>query len=94
MKIVEEYDEKYEVNLIEIESANYINGYVIQIRFTNGFEQLVDFEPFLSASLHPSIKKYLNKKLFTEFHIVDGNINWNDYDMIFPVTDLYKGKIE
>jgi len=25
--------------------------------------------------------------------IEKGNLNWNDYDMIFPVTDLYENRI-
>jgi len=54
---------------------------------------LVDFKPFLELSLHPSIKKYLEGKRFKEFKIVDGNLNWNDYDLIFPVEDLYAGHI-
>ncbi len=24
----------------------------------------------------------------------DGNLNWNDYDLIFPISDLYSGQIE
>ena len=24
----------------------------------------------------------------------DGNLNWNDYDLIFPLWDLYNGRIE
>ena len=45
------------------------------------------------ASLHPSIRKYLDEARFKLFDIIDGNLNWNDYDMIFPVEDLYEGKI-
>jgi hypothetical protein len=24
---------------------------------------------------------------------LEGNLNWNDYDLIFPISDLYSGKI-
>jgi len=80
-------------NLIEVKSANNIGDYAIRVFFNDGSNRLVDFKPFLEASLHPSIHKYLNEALFTQFKIIDGNLNWNDYDLIFPVEHLYKGKI-
>jgi hypothetical protein len=36
---------------------------------------------------------YKDEKLFNSYKIIDGNLNWNDYDMIFPISDLYEGKI-
>ena len=30
---------------------------------------------------------------FKNYEIVDGNLNWNDYDLIFPIEDLYEGKL-
>jgi len=35
----------------------------------------------------------MNENAFLEFKIVDGNLNWNEYDMIFPLSDKYKGEI-
>lgn len=92
MRIVEEYT-NLPVDLIEIKAANYIGDYAIRVFFNDGLNRLVDFKPFLESSLHPSIRKYLDEKMFKQFDIIDGNLNWNDYDMIFPVNDLYEGKI-
>ena len=92
MKIVEEYD-KTEVELIEVKSAKYIGDYAIRVYFTDDTNRLVDFKPFLESSLHPSIRKYLDELRFQEFQIIHGNINWNDYDMIFPIADLYEGHL-
>ncbi len=92
MKITEEY-ENFEVDLIEIKSAIYIGDFAIRIYFNNGVNRLVDFKPFLEFSLHPSIRKYLDENRFKLFDIVDGNLNWNDYDLIFPVRDLYDGNL-
>ena len=92
MKITEEYDNVSTV-LIEIKKAKYIGDYAIRLLFNDGKNQLVDFKPFIESSLHPSIKKYLDEKLFKKFEIIDGNLNWNDYDLIFPLEDLYQGKI-
>jgi hypothetical protein len=80
--------------VLKVKQANYLSDYAIRITFNNGVEKLIDFKPFLSKSFHPSIKKYLNEKLFSNFSITDGNINWNDYELIFPISDLYNGKIE
>jgi len=92
MRITEEYS-NLPVDLIEINSANYIGDFAIRLFFSDGFNRLVDFKPFLESSLHPSVRKYLDETQFIQFKIIDGNLNWNDYDMIFPVGDLYEGKI-
>ena len=92
MKISVEYD-KDEVQDININSANYLGDFAIRVLFNDGTEQLVDFKLFLTKALHPSITKYLNERLFSKFEIKDGNLNWNDYDLIFPISDLYNGKI-
>ena len=39
------------------------------------------------------IKKYLNPDEFKKFTIEYGDLTWNDYDLCFPIADLYEGKI-
>lgn len=73
--------------------AKNLGNYHILVEFNDGVEKFVDFSSFLSKSQHQSIKKYLNETLFSTFKIIDGNLNWNDYDMIFPIADLYDGNI-
>jgi hypothetical protein len=92
MKISEEYID-YKVKVKKVKSASYIGDFAIRIIFSDGYSKLVDFKPFLESSLHPSIRKYLDEAKFKDFKIVDGNLNWNDYDLIFPVDDLYRGII-
>jgi hypothetical protein len=79
--------------VIEILNAKYMGDYAIRIQFNNGFERLVDFKPFLLKSHHPSIRKYLDEGEFRQFKIIDGNLNWNDYDLIFPISDLFENDI-
>jgi len=93
MKIVEVPFTGKVISFIEVKEARYIGDFAIRIFFNDGSERLVDFKPFLSNSVHPSIKKYLHEKKFRQFEIKDGNLNWNDYDLIFPVSDLYAGSI-
>ena len=95
MRIIVDYnDSPSEFNQLKIDSAKYLSDYAIRIKFNDGNERLVDFKPFLSKSLHPSIKKYLDESEFASFSLTDGNLNWNDYDLIFPISDLYKGQID
>lgn len=93
MKITQDYIETDNVETIEVVSAEYKQNYDLNLTFSNGTVMLIDFRPFLSRSLNPSITKYLDKTLFRNFEIISGNLNWNDYDLIFPVEDLYQGKI-
>lgn len=92
MKIIKEYTD-FQEELIEVVSAKYIGDFAIRVYFSDGHNCLVDFKPFLEKSLHPSIQKYLDESSFVQFKIIDGNVNWNDYDLIFPVDNLYEGKI-
>ena len=92
MKITEEYIQ-YNLDYVDIKSSRYIGDFAIRIFFSDGISKLVDFKPFLESSLHPSIRKYLDESKFNEYKIVDGNLNWNDYDMIFPIEDLYQGRV-
>ena len=92
MKITVEYLEN-SVDIIQVKFAQYIGDFAIRITFSDDSKKLVDFKSFLENSIHPSIRKYLNESKFKEYKIVEGNLNWNDYELIFPVEDLYSGKI-
>jgi len=95
MKIIVEYkDSETGFDQLKIDSAKYLSDYAIRIKFSDGNEKLVDFKPFLSKSIHPSIRKYRDENTFSNFSLIDGNLNWNDYDLIFPLSDLYNGRIE
>jgi len=93
MKISVDYNQR-EIKTLKVEEAKYIGDFAIRIKFNDGTEKLVDFKPFLTKSIHPSVRKYLDERLFSSFQIIDGNLNWNDYDMIFPIWDLYKGNVD
>jgi hypothetical protein len=92
MRIIEEYTE-VQHDVIEVKSGVFIGDYVLRITFNDDSEKLVDFKSFLEGALHPSIRKYLDEERFQQFSIVDGNLNWNDHDLIFPIYQLYQGKV-
>jgi len=78
---------------ISIEEAKYIDGYRIYLKFNDGKENTLDFKNFILSSRHPEIRKYENKNLFKNFNLEYGEIEWNDYDLAFPIYDLYEGSI-
>ena len=79
--------------VINIQKANYIDDYKIHFEFNDGVETTVDFKPFIFSSAHPDIKKYQDQKLFQNFNLDYGEIEWNDYELAFPIYDLYEGRI-
>jgi len=79
--------------VINIQKANYLDDYKIHFEFDDGVETTVDFKNFIFASAHPDIEKYQDQKLFQKFNLDYGEIEWNDYELAFPIYDLYEGKI-
>ena len=81
------------VKYLEIVRAEYVSGYKIRLTFNDGLVRVMDFEPFLRRALNPDITKYRQLRRFKKFHLHYGDLMWGDFDMIFPITDLYEGKI-
>jgi len=79
--------------VVDIETAEYAGGYKLHLVFSDDKERIVDFGPFLSNSLNPMIRKYLNPAIFNAFSVEYGDLVWNDYDLCFPIADLYEGRI-
>jgi len=79
---------------ISVISAKYTEAFKLEIFFDNNKKKVVDFEAFLQTHDHPQFNKYKKENNFKRFKIENGNIVWGtNWDMIFPVHDLYKGKI-
>ncbi len=81
------------VNVV-ITEAKYIKNYVIVFKFSDGSAQEVNFEKWIRSDIG-GCAKYLNKKLFKQFEIMDGkDISWNDFEMSFPFMFLYEEHAE
>ncbi len=93
MEITVEYTEDISTKELSIKDAKYIGDYIMRIYFSTDEDKVVDFKPFLMQSIHPAIKKYYDENLFKLYNIEHGNLNWNDYDLIFPIADLYENRI-
>jgi len=79
--------------VISIEKAVYRGDYKIEFLFSDGVRKIIDFEKFLRNSRNPMSTKYLNKDLFGSFTIEYGDISWNDFELCFPIWDIYEGRI-
>jgi len=79
--------------VVQILTATYVAPYKLRLIFSDGHVSAVDFGSFLKNSDHPSIQAYLDLKRFKQFVIEDGVLHWNDFDLVFPMTDLYEGNI-
>lgn len=79
--------------VILIEEAKHVGEYKLELVFNDRTKQQIDFYPFLASSLNPLIKKYLNIEEFRMFSIDEGDLEWNDYDLCFPIADLYENRI-
>lgn len=79
---------------VSVKEAKYTEGFKLEIVFNDGKKKMVDFGGFLQSHNHPQFNKYKKEANFKSFKIENGNVVWGkDWDMIFPVYDLYKGKI-
>jgi len=76
-----------------VKNSRHIKSHILEIEFSDGLKKNVDFSPFIFSSGHPDYEKYKKESEFIKYKIVDGNLNWDDYTMIFPVEDLYTGKL-
>jgi len=79
---------------INIVSAEQTGAYRLRLVFDDQTVSHVDFEPFLAHSHHPDLRAYLEPDRFASFKVQYGELVWGDYDLCFPVMDLYHNTIE
>ena len=78
------------LNIVE---AVLKDGYQIALSFDDGKQQTVDFKPFLASSHHPDVRAYLDPARFAQFELRHGELVWGDYDLCFPIMDLYNNTL-
>lgn len=79
--------------LITIKKVDYLGNYVLGLSFSDDSYKEISFKEFLFKSKNPMTTKYQDESHFTSFSLDYGDLNWNDYELCFPISDLYKGKI-
>ena len=83
----------HENSVIAITQADYVNQYNIKLSFSDGLERVINFEPFLNKAMNPMTTQFKDLKKFKQFHLDNGDLLWGDYEMCFPIWDLYIGEI-
>jgi hypothetical protein len=78
---------------LNITSAEQIGDYVLRLTFDDKKIQTINFKPFLSLSRHPDIQAYLDPAKFRAFRVEYGELLWGDYDLCFPIADLYLNRL-
>ncbi len=78
---------------LSVKSAVHKKSHILEILFSDGHTECVDFSMFIFSNEHPDYVQYRNEDNFLKYQIVDGNLNWDDYTMIFPVEDLRHNKL-
>ncbi|HQH74628.1 MAG TPA: DUF2442 domain-containing protein [bacterium] len=74
--------------------ADSLPGYRLHLIFNGGKERIVDFEPFLRKARHPDIQKYLDPEKFNQYRLLHGDLIWNDFELCFPIAELYEGRVD
>ncbi len=82
------------INVIQVKNATYLDGFRLRVAFTDGKEKIVDFSKFINTNNKEALAKYKTSLHFKKFKIEQGNIVWGkNWDLIFPVQELYRGRI-
>lgn len=77
-----------------ITDATDMGNLTVCLTFNDNTVQTVDVGEFIRRHPHPQYNKYLDAKKFRRFNIENGNIVWGkNWDLVFPVEQLYEGRI-
>lgn len=78
---------------LSIVEVRHVKDHVLALQFSDGHVSTVDFAPFIFNNKHPDYEQYRDVEKFLAYDLDDGNLNWDDYTMIFHIENLYANKI-
>jgi hypothetical protein len=78
---------------LSILAVEYITDFKIKLQFNDHKETIVDFAEFLNSSRNPAVTKYLKPSNFKKCRIENGDLMWGDFELMFPIKDLYDNNI-
>lgn len=82
------------MNNIYVTKAEDTGNLTVSLTFCDNTVQTVDVGDFIRRHPHPQYNKYLDPRKFSRFTLENGNIVWGkNWDLIFPVEQLYAGTI-
>lgn len=81
-----------DVDVPYIVKAEYAGDLRLDISFSDGNKRCIDFRPYILSHHHPQYDRYIEPKNFKKFRLEQGNVVWGkNWDLIFPLEQLYKG---
>ena len=80
--------------VISVTAAENLGDFRLRITFSDGVVQNVDFRNFLQHSNHPEIRAFLDSSRFDAFAVREGDLVWGDFELCFPIIDLYQNNID
>lgn len=78
---------------LRVTSIEQLGSHTLKLLFNDGHVSVINFLPYITNHKNEMVTDYIDSTLFNGYKLDNGNVNWNDYDMIFSVNDLYDGKI-
>jgi hypothetical protein len=78
---------------LNIMDAILMDGFRIALSFDDGKRQTVDFKHFLVSSHHLDVRAFLDPDRFAQFELRQSELVWSDYDLCFPIMDLYNNTL-
>lgn len=81
------------MSYLYVDTAQYAEDYKLTLMFNTGERKLIDFAPFILKSQHPDVQRYRDLEAFKHFTVANGDLYWNDYELCFPVADLYENRL-
>ena len=82
------------MKILSVINAEYIGELSVKIFFNDETTSNIDVGEFIKKHPHPQYNKYLEEKNFKKFKIDSGNVVWgNNWDLIFPIEQLYDGAL-
>ncbi len=79
------------LSIVQVSPGN--GDYCLHLSFSDGTERNVDFRPFLSAARHPTLRAFLDPARFAGYRLEYGDLVWGDYELCFPIADLYDNRL-
>ena len=79
--------------VIFVQKAEYVGDFNLRLTFSDATHRVINFAPFLRGSRNPLIQAYLDPAAFSRFTVKDGDLIWDDYELCFPIADLYEGRV-
>jgi len=79
--------------VLEIIKVDYLDDYRLKIYFSDNKIQIINFQDFITNNHNPQTKKYADISNFKCYKIEYGDLIWGDFEMCFPIYDLYEGVI-